>query len=205
MPIVRQKEISSTIKLAVWHIVESTEELMKLIAPQDLNAFPEKVLDKKKQEILATRIILKELCHTMGLNYQGIFKDEHGKPFLKGHNHHISISHAFPYAAAIIDANGSTGIDLEAPREQIHRIKHKFLTDREMREESTDKLTIMWAGKECLYKIYGRKQLIFRQHLALNFGPDGILWGKISRDSYRKEIKMAIEQINDHWLIYKTV
>ncbi len=205
MPIVYQKEVNPSVKLAVWRIEENTTDLLPLLYSEDKKDITDQLLEKKKLEIMATRLLLKNLVEKEALNYQGISKDSHGKPHpLNSANTHISISHAYPYAAAIIDLSGSTGIDIEAPREQILRIKHKFLSEEELKFcENIDQLTILWAAKECLYKIYGRKQLIFKKHLSIEFGTQNLLRGSIKIDDFQQNFILKFEKIDTQWLVYK--
>ncbi len=205
MPIVYQKEASQNVKLAVWYIEETAPEILPLVFTEDRNDITEPLLEKKKLEIIATRLILKNLVEKEGLQYHGISKDQHGKPHLKGITGiHISISHAYPYAAAILDRSGSTGIDIEAPRDQIHRIKHKFLSEGELKATaSANHLTILWAAKECLYKIHGRKQLIFKKHLSVEFQNDQLLTGEIRINDLLERFNLRFEKIEAQWLVYK--
>ena len=136
--------------------------------------------------------------------YDGLWKDDHGKPHLRQNESHMSISHAYPYAAAIIDHCGSTGIDIEAPRDQIKRICHKFMSDTELNlNQSIDRMTIIWAAKECLYKIYGRRQLIFRKDLSIRFEKDELLIGQIMTENHTAIYRLKVENRNGHWLVYK--
>lgn len=205
MPIVHQKEVNSKVRLAVWKIEETVEELLPLLFFTDQKDITDNLLEKKKLEIIATRHLLKHLVENEGITYSGISKDSHGKPHLLNTSGiHISISHAYPYAAAILDLSGSTGIDIEAPREQILRIRHKFLSEVELNlSNDIDHLTILWAAKECLYKIYGRKQLIFKQHLAIAFRDSDTLKGEINIDESNEVFGLKFEKVDTHWLVYK--
>ena len=204
MPIVLQKETNDQVMLAVWHITEQFDDLYDNLIGPDQDDILDHFVEKKKLEMIATRLLLVQLTKEMRIPYEGIWKDDHGKPHLKNSDVSISISHAFPYAAAIIDRNGPTGIDIELPREQIHRIKHKFLSDNELSAANNiDLLTIYWCAKECLYKIYGRKQLIFRRHLYVHEKDDGLLGGKINFNEQSEQFDMAYLRVNEHWLVYK--
>ncbi len=205
MPIVHQKEVNSSVKLAVWKIEETVEELLPPLFITDQNEITSNLLEKKKLEIIATRHLIRHLVENEGFSYSGIIKDSHGKPhLLNTANIHISISHAYPYAAAILDLSGFTGIDIEAPRDQIFRIRHKFLSENELKlSNDIDQLTILWAAKECLYKIYGRKQLIFKQHLTITLRDSDHLKGEIKIDDFKEAFSLKFEKIDTQWLVYK--
>ena len=205
MPIVFQKEVNPQVKLAVWHIEEDISENLPLLHKSDKTDVKKDMVEKKQLETIATRLLIKSLVEKSGRSYSGITKDEHGKPHLKGHQDlPISISHAFPYAAAIIDGTSSTGIDIEASREQIERIRHKFMSDIELDNfKSIDEMTIIWAAKECLYKIHGRKRLIFRRHLAIKRVDDETLIGEVKDERLKESYQLKYQKIDSQWLVYK--
>jgi 4'-phosphopantetheinyl transferase len=72
----------------------------------------------KQRERLAARCCVRELVVQTGKTYEGIVKDDHDKPHLIGLKYHISISHSFPYAAAILHKKLRVGIDVEKPVEK---------------------------------------------------------------------------------------
>ena len=108
------------------------------------------------------------------LEHQGIKKDQFGKPHLLGTDWHISIAHCYPLAVAAINHQSAIGIDIEKPRTQLNRISKKFLSNMELQHAGSDLqlLCRYWTAKEALYKIYGRKKLIFKEHIAIEPHPD---------------------------------
>jgi len=206
MPIAFYKEVSSKVKWAVWKIVESIEDFQDQLHPSDEDSVGSNLVEKKKLETIATRLLVKKLVEDSGNTYYGLYKDEHGKPHLTGHDEiYVSISHAYPYAAAIIDFSEPTGIDIEARREQIFRIKHKFLSPEEMQhQDDIDHLTIIWAAKETLYKIHGRKKLLFKSELKVTFEHDQGLIGRIILPDQIFSYELEYQRIADHWLVFKT-
>ena len=207
MPIVFQNEVVPGVKVAVWHITESIGEIFPMVHNMDRSDVKDIFLEKKKLETIATRILLQKLVVDSGLNYHGTLKDVHGKPHLSSHDAvHVSISHSFPYAAAILDKHGPTGIDIESPREQINRIKHKFLSHEELNNDlDIDELTKLWCAKECLYKIYGRRSVIFSKDIRIKPHENGLLTGEIDINNNKKIYELGVEKISEHWLIFKTV
>jgi len=105
MPIIKTISVNKSRTVAIWHIIETTQELLNELKPNDddirlLQSFKN---ENKKQEWLAGRLTLKYLCDNLELNYAGVSKDENGKPSLNDHPHEISITHSHPYVGAIID------------------------------------------------------------------------------------------------------
>src|SRR5690606_11697443 len=86
----------------------------------------------KRLEFLAVRVLLKKLLEEWKLDYPGLRKDNFGKPFLRGMDLHISLSHSYPYVAAILHRNSNVGIDLEQPKAKLLRIAPRVLAADEL-------------------------------------------------------------------------
>lgn len=124
----------------------------------------------KRLEFFSARALMKELCHAFDLEYAGIIKDEFGKPYLKNSDLHISLTHSYPYVAAIINRGGPVGIDLEQPKQKLLKIASRVLDPIELKDAGADlvKHCIYWCAKETLVKIHGKKDLIFSENLKIN-------------------------------------
>lgn len=154
-------------KIALWHITEDEPELSKMLK---LEACPENIVSPlKRLEWICGRLLLQHLVNSSGLQYQGVLKDEYGKPFLKNTDYHISLSHSYPYVAAQFHYGSSVGIDIEQPKEKLLKIAPRILDKDELENAGTDivKHCIYWCAKEALYKVYGRRGLLFTRHLHL--------------------------------------
>ena len=121
-------------------------------------------------EWLACRVAIRQLTEEQGATYQGLRKDEFGKPFLIGSSWHISLSHTSGWAAAILHKARPVGIDIEPIREQFRRVVPRVLSADEITHAASDphRLAIYWCAKEALYKLYGKRQLTFREHLHID-------------------------------------
>ncbi len=206
MPIILHKEISSSAKLVVWEITEDFHKLSGQLHPLDLKEIGELLLENKKLETAATRLAVAHLVNSFGVNYEGFHKDDFGKPHIPNNkNIHISISHSYPFAGAIIDTVESTGIDIEMPGELIKRIKHKFLSDQELAFCGNDLelLTQAWCAKEVLYKIHGRTQLSFRNQLKVIIKSDEHIVGVIRIDGVQETYELRSTFLKGHCLVFK--
>lgn len=198
MPLLLSKKIDDQAAYAVWKISETNEQLQRLIAEEP----PADHHPTKQAEWMATRMLIKNLCLRFNLDYQGIVKDEYGKPFLKNHSAQISISHSFPIASAMIHRSSPCGIDVEWPRSTMQRVQHKFLNAEEYQyRDNARALCIIWAAKEAIYKRYGKKQLSFKDNMKLEIGPDHIR-GWMLMGGKRTEIPMVHEQVKQYLLVY---
>lgn len=169
MPLYKTITVNKTTKVLIWKIEESIEELKSGI---ELSENSTKKLDAMKSELhqkgfLSVRHLLKEI----GLKDVDLYYDDFGKPHLNGGNF-ISITHSFEFAAIIFSKNSAVGIDIEKQREKILKIAHKFTPIEEYKtianaDALISKLTIVWGAKESLYKIYGKKKLLFLHHIHI--------------------------------------
>ena len=71
--------------------------------------------------------------------------------------------------AAQLHPGNSVGIDIEQPKEKLLKIAPRILDKGELENAGTNiiKHCIYWCGKEALYKVYGRRGLLFTHHLHL--------------------------------------
>lgn len=170
MALYKTLTVSPTTKVLIWKIEESIEDLKKGISLTEKNATR---LDAMKSDLhqkgfLSIRHLLKEV----GLTDADLHYDTYGKPHLNA-GRYISISHSFTFTAIIFSYETPVGIDIEKQREKILKIAHKFTQIEEYKtianvDALISKLTIVWGAKESLYKIYGKKKLIFLHHIYID-------------------------------------
>ena len=189
---------------ALWYIEETEEELS--FASQE--SCPDDILHAQKRlEWLAARTLIKTLLEEFGLDYYGLRKDEFGKPFLKEHPHQISLTHSFPYVAAQIDPLYPVGIDLEQPKEKLKIIAHRIFNAEEVRDAGDDliKLCIYWSAKEALYKIHGKRNILFTHHLSITpfaLAQSGKINGKIQLPDKETAVPLRYRVTPDFVIVY---
>lgn len=123
----------------------------------------------QRLEWLACRVALKTLVESKGKPYAGLWKDEYGKPHLRGLAGHISLSHTPGWATAVWHQTKPVGLDIEPIRDQFTRVVPRVLSASEIADANgqPDRLAVYWCAKEALYKLYGKRQLTFREHLLV--------------------------------------
>jgi 4'-phosphopantetheinyl transferase len=123
----------------------------------------------QRVEWLACRVAIRQLIEAQGLVYAGLHKDEFGKPHLIGTPWHISLSHTGGWAAAVLHRTRPVGIDIEPIRDQFRRVVPRVLSEDEIAHAAGEpgRLAVYWCAKEALYKLYGKRQLTFRDHLFI--------------------------------------
>lgn len=154
---------------ALWRIAEDETTLAGRLASAE--SIPDNLTHSSKRiEWLAGRVLISELFNSLSLTFKGISKDDFGKPFPIGYDHHLSLSHSFPFVAALLDKPGPAGIDLEQPKVKLFRVAHRIFHRDELRDAGNDliKHTIYWCAKEALIKIYGKKDLTLAEHLLID-------------------------------------
>lgn len=201
MPVYQHKNIEKHLKLGVWHITESKEELLKLAQQQkiDTKNLPNIKNENRITQWLATRILLDHFFTATEIIY-----DELGKPFLSN-DWNISISHSGNYVVILLNEIDNCGIDIEKISTKVKRIKHKFLNETDLKNITTEEgLTIYWCAKEALYKCYGKKEVLFIENLFIeDFSADSYNFtGIINMPDLKTKLNMAWEKIEDYVLVY---
>jgi len=209
MPITKIEKINSNSFWCFWEITESIDQLYKKVELSDdgKNELEGISHPKKQRERLASRGCVQKLVKQVGKEYKGIVKDEHDKPHLIGLNYHISISHSFPYAVAILHKKLPVGIDIEKPVEKLGRIAHRFLNEKEFNDCDGDfkKLCIYWAGKEAIYKLNGKLGLNFKRDIRIsNFTlqKQDVIRSKFLVGEDTTRIALNYQDLNSHIICY---
>lgn len=210
MPVFKIKKINSFTTLGIWEIQEEVDFLLsKLILDDEerklYNSFAN---DLRRKHWLSYRNLIKSLIPDS--TETKIIYDVNGKPHLKNQSHFLSVSHAASYSAAIISESVHVGIDIEKIHPRIEKIIGKYLNQYETEKLGTEhrleKLYIFWSAKEALYKMYGKRNLLFKEHMTIepfefNSG-GGRIEGKISNNIIHQSFELFYEIINEYILVY---
>lgn len=168
MPLFKSISVNSQTAVKIWHIEESYDEL---IEPLDLKPNSKaRVLGMKSELHQRGFLSVRHLLREFGYTDQDLFYDDWGKPHLKD-GKYISITHSFEFSGVII-GNKPIGIDIEKQRSKIGRIASKFIGYEAdyldpLKENYVNKLTIIWAIKESLYKLFATPGMLFKSHFLV--------------------------------------
>lgn len=171
MAIAFRMQVDEDTEFAIWKIEEQAADLYKQLQLNVKEKAYVEALTHGKRHLhwLATRVLLRTMLHTD--SYIDCQVDEHGKPYLVNMPYHISLSHSFDYAAAMISQTKQVGIDIELISPKIERIAHKFMRPEELSfiqpDHNIEQLYACWCAKEAVYKCYGRKVISFLDHILL--------------------------------------
>lgn len=204
MPLSKIETLGKESVWGLWNIEETEPDLSFLAfesCPEDI------VHQQKRLEWLAGRALIRTLAEHIKLTYDGLRKDEFGKPFLKTHPHSISLSHSYPFVAAQIDVSHSVGIDVEQVKEKLKQVGPRVLAPEEFADAQGDvvKLCIYWCAKEALYKIYGKRNLLFSDHLRIQpfvRGTTGSLTGEINVSPVKMNVRLGYRVTPEYVLVY---
>ena len=211
MPLIRIERVNKNRSVALWKITEPYQWFVQELKPSkgDLAIIEDYRSELKRVEWLAGRITVKTLAEHFNIDYQGISKNNDGKPLLNNGNEEISLTHSYPYVAAILDVSKEVGIDLEQPTEKLRRIAKKFLSveEKEFVKDNLKKLCICWCAKEALYKLYSKRGLRFSEHLHIlpfDLEQHGFISGSIITNDTEKSHKLRYE-VNPEFVLTYTV
>lgn len=209
MALVHFEVINPDASWGVWQIDENEQELLHLLqpTPSDQIHFDSIQHDRIRLESIASRMIVKTLAERFGTEYQGIFKNKNGKPFLNNSPNHISYSHTERYAAAIIHRDRPCGIDMEHIQEKMLRVSTRFLSlpELENSEKDMEKICIYWCAKEAMYKLYNLKDAEFKGNLKISpfeKASKGILNGLIHVGSFMSKTEVHYQVFGEVMVAY---
>jgi 4'-phosphopantetheinyl transferase len=162
MSLISEWHIGATGMAAIWQI-EEDEHFFNL----NTGLKPEINNPKRRIEHLAGRFLLRHIRQDFPL--QKIVKDIHNKPFLTDYSLFFSVSHSWPYVAAVVDSVHQAGIDIQTYHPRILNIQNKYLsaTERRLFENDPQLLTMAWCAKESVYKWYGKRGIDFIKHMPI--------------------------------------
>lgn len=206
MPLVHAENITEDCRLLVWELTESAEVLQEMLpAAADKAEFSTISHPQKKREWLAGRVLLAQIVAEAGEVFQGTWKDVHGKPFLIGSQHFISISHTFDFVAAAIHPTRPVGIDMEKTDDKLFRTARKYLNESELAEagDSHPTLCTYWCAKEALFKLNGRNKVSFKDDIEIKpFAKDAVrLLGTLNDAGRWVESELHVRWLGGYCLV----
>jgi 4'-phosphopantetheinyl transferase len=210
MPITRIKYISPHAVIGIWRLDEPESFFLPnldvfCVDPEQIDLMSH---DNRRKEWIAGRYLVYQLTELMHHEFNGVYSDEFGKPHLNNISGHISISHAAPYVVAMLHTQKSCGVDIERIRPKLLKLAPKFLSSSELAssKDEVDNLAVLWGAKEALYKLHGRKQLIFKENLeipSISFGhKKAIFQGLIKENDVTETVTMQYQIDSDFVLVF---
>ena len=167
---------------------------LRYLSKEETVRFNEFKSENRQREFIASRILKHRV---FGFRY--IEYTENGAPYIKDHGY-ISISHCKGVVGLAYNNRHKVGLDLEVERPNIQKLGAKFLSDKERSVFDTKNnkvLTKIWSAKECLYKLAGRKKIIFKTELLLDMNQDSEWIGTIINHDHVLSVKINTFELNE--------
>jgi len=201
MPLELEYRPAVPITTGVWKITETEEELWDLL-PQHAEdkIFVNTVSvyhPQRRIEMLASRALIKKL---LGFEHKIIYNGR--IPGIANKELYISISHSHEYVAVTISESLEVGVDVQRISDKVKKVAHKFVHTEEWAmikdENELEYLNLLWAAKECLYKLYKHGDITFNEHLHIQ-GFDLAKEGKFWATLYTKDNDMLAQMSYHCW------
>jgi len=190
--------------LGLWHLSEPEEYFMEHLHLSDDEVDQLQIIKgDRRRHWLCARLLL----HHLSAREERIqcVKDDYGKPYLLGSEHHISLSHS-DELVSVIAGTPCVGIDIQKLVPKITRIKHKFCSEAEedilSDIEEMHRWHLLWGAKEAAFKAYGRKKVDYLQDLALTSFENGRFTMTLDKSNEHHEYIGRLEQWQEYTLVY---
>ena len=166
MPLYRTYK-KGDLTVGIWKVDETVEQLRSMFHHFSIykEGFSRFTSEKRQQEWLAVRVLLKELC---GEEKEIVYHPS-GKPYLKDESAFISFSHTHGYVAVALHPFAEVGVDIEQYGTRVQRVASRFIReDERISVKSGDEiygLLLHWSAKETLFKLMDNEAVDFINHL----------------------------------------
>jgi len=193
--------------VVIWHITEDVNELLRLInlSSEDAEILDAFKLDKRKNEWLASRILLQGLLK----HYPEIEYSKNGKPYLRNSESCISISHTNNFAAVSL-SKGPTALDIEVCAQRVEKVANRFVHPDEEKYIDVEKrltyLTVLWSAKETLYKYFDVFGVSFKEQFLIHpfvIDKKGMFNCEFKHQNITQKLTLHYEVNNHYILVYK--
>lgn len=206
MPLLLTQKIDAHTWLGIWQLQEPEADLYAALPPHaDISALAGKVHARRRQEWLASRVLVYRLLQNFTAEPLVLARTEEGMPYFPGNPLYVSITHSPHLAAVLLSDKYKVGIDIELITPKALRVADKFLTEVEKRHtDSDEKMTCLyWSAKETLYKLYSRKRLVLKENLLICPAPEpNVLLGRVHTENFSKLYQIQHDTLQRHVLTY---
>ena len=168
MPLYRTYKQGDLI-VGIWKVDETIEQLRSMFHQFSIyeEGFMRFTAEKRRQEWLAVRVLLKELCG----EEKKIAYLPSGKPYLEDQSAFVSFSHTVGYVAVALHPSAEVGVDIEQYGTRVQRVASRFIREDERGSiESGDEiygLLLHWSAKETMFKLMKDMAVDFVDHLRI--------------------------------------
>jgi phosphopantetheinyl transferase len=181
----------NNIKIGLWKIEESLEELLQLTEKISISNCN---IKKRKKEFLISRLLLNNMSPNANITY-----NKFGAPELDN-SQNISISHSKGLVAILL-GNKKVGLDIEQISEKALRVSSKFISLNNLKDLTAEKATLIWCCKEAVFKWHQKGGVDFITDIKLH--PfENMEKGEIRATFRDIQLILNYQKINNHYLVY---
>lgn len=206
MPLVLNK-YENTFRLALWSLTEDLEffEKNSRLSPSDTKTYHKISSISRKKEWLAVRVLLNEV---LGF-WPQITYTETGKPLLKNHTRHLSVSHAKTMVGILLCTNPYAGIDIEKTDRSIDKVLARFLSDAELEQLKNKPVNfsriLYWCAKEAIFKAVSESNVLFSKQIFIEeVNNDGIIKSHFKSDTEELDFILNYMIFSNHMVVWTT-
>ena len=181
----------NNIKIGLWKIEESLEELLQLTEKISISNCN---IEKRKKEFLISRLLLHNMSPNTNITY-----NKFGAPELDN-SQNISISHSKGLVAILL-GNKKVGLDIEEISEKALRVSSKFVSKNTFKNLNKEKATLIWCCKEAIFKWHQKGDVDFINDIIIH--PFSIAEkGEIKALFKNDPLTLFYSKIKSHFLVY---
>ncbi len=209
MPLVVDELTSSEVRILIWNIQETEEDLKKFLnLPENsiegllsgINHF-----QRRKQKLVTNLLLGLLSSNTLHIHYSA-----EGKPILTTCDGHISISHSGDYVVLIYHVNKLIGVDIEIPDQRVINISGRFINESEYLWASISKETtfsLIWGVKESVFKAIGGGGIDFKKNIIVSKPYENMVQNGKGRATFIKNehiqnFQYHFRYLEDYLLVY---
>lgn len=196
--------IREDFKLLVWHISENLDFFSEKISYRSTATNTGRI-----EQQMASRYLL-ELMHP-AFPFDKVHAKDGGKLVLPASTPNFCLSHCSQFAAAIMSAELSVGIDIEKIDPKVLKVAPKFLNQSELDwlsnldiESQKQYTTLCWSIKETVFKWWGNGGVDFANHIhipTIDCVEEGMVLVNF-KGSTTHVCNVHFKLLGNHWLTY---
>ena len=178
-------------EIGIWELSETLDYLIKKSDFSEINKITSR---QRKKEILASRILLKNMYADLKIKY-----NKYGAPTVENNNF-ISISHSKKFVTIIL-SRIKVGIDIQEINDKALNAVSKFINFGNSNQISKNEATLVWSCKECIYKWYQKGSVNFLNDIKIHSFKIKEK-GKITANFKNQEFTLFYRKLQNHFLVY---
>jgi phosphopantetheinyl transferase len=131
----------------------------------------------------------------------------HNEPSLKGRPEQISITHSHDRLAIAVNAKERPGIDIELVRDKVIHVAPRFVAEEEkiFAGDDVERLIMLWAAKEALYKAGGERAVDFKEHIRVHPVGEHLLKGSIHLSAGPRNFLLFYKLVDGQYMLVFTL